>query len=376
MKMTSFTYHRFSFSPFPFPFPLSTWGGICLLLVLSSLSSLFLTVSLHAQNLRCTGTACNQGINSNQINELGVALRNGFGKKFAKRTLSAHNMVNIASTPYIGGVDLGLVTAGGQINVGIEKIEDRTEKTSSGASISKLDFNGIATQGLTYGGVSLGGILGIVGASNDFFDRINLFFGKSRFEAHLSALLNLDKTKYSFRNTYAGIRYQLIHAIGFSLLAKWQGLALHYGYIESFIDIEIEDADSDAQERFTIAGVGWRGENEFAIRSKAKTHVIELHTGVRVLFFLSATLGFGVAYTNGETEVDFDRTGNLYPGGVELTNATLTADITNFEHVSSLRTFYYKPGLEFNLPFFRIGVEITYQDKKTTGYGISMRIDI
>ena len=328
--------------------------------------------ALTAQALTCTGTLCPASI-VDDIDALGDLLKKNYGRDLARGFGRAHTISNIALTPQISNLKLGIFTLGAQLGMGREKEETEFEDTAAGSNIKKPDFNGFFAQYFVYGGVNLGFIFSLL-TSSDILDSIDIYYGSGDVKINHPVSISIDTLEYTARSTYYGIRYQLINPIGIFIVG-WQGLSLHVGRVASKGSIKLEDEDDDPDERFGIGDFNWKAENEIEFTTSAKTSIIELKTAFQVLF-LYASIGAGLAYNTIDTRFTFNRSGNLYTGSSQI-DALLTADFTNRYDTQVSRMYYGRMGLEFSfIPLTRLGLEYIYNSDELSAFSIGVRIDI
>ena len=337
------------------------------------LSIILSSYSLHAQSVSCTGAACPP---SASLDAVGQTIAGDYLRKLADGFTSAHAIANLGAIPYIGGVSLGLFTVGGQAAIGLNR-----SKSEDLSNLTDAEVGGIIPIALFYGGMNLK-LLKLIPAfsSLDFLNKTDIYFGQLNLKLNQSDIAKIDSLRSDLDATHIGVRYLVIENVSIPFLLTLQGLSLQFSYIQSSFKLKLEeDDDDDPYKRLNVpAGgveLGWLGENKLTVKSKAKSYAFSVNTGIRFLFFFSLTMGAGVAYHFSESEVRLERSGYLYLMSARQ-DANLTVDYTNRDGLESYKTFFYKMGFEFNIPFVRIGVEGTVIEKDLYGVSLGTRIDI
>ena len=337
------------------------------------------TVPLYAQIIRCEGVVCEseifREINS-EISNLEVQLREDYGKGLAKSFSEAHVASNLALQPYIGGLKLDHFTLGAKFSGGLEKTGGQKTNPSGRESKRPEALKGAAVQIFGYGGVNLGFIFGLLGASTDFLDDTDVFIGKLNVNTRVNELPGFPGASATFRSkaSYAGISHSIIDSFGWAILGQWLGLSFSASYLDSALDVILRLKDKDDSTEFQFQDFNWLGSMEVELASREYSHSFELNTGVRALYFLTITMGGGVSFHSGRTLVKLSRSGKIYRDNIEI-NANFIATLSDLQYTKEERYYYYKAGAEFNLPFTRIGVSGYYVNKNLYGASLDTRLD-
>ncbi len=289
--------------------------------------------------------------------------------------VEAHTIGNLTIMPQVAGMRLNLLTVGGQLSMGWVKRQDQQLSTESGESLENLTSGGLNPQLLFYTGVNIGTLFSLITLGSDVLDNIDLYFGVFTLEFNYTDLLGVDIIEFENKITYLGLRYQLIDSIGLAILAEWLGLSIRGSYINSESNVRLEEEDAEDSNSYMVAGLAWRGFSELIVDSRMQTGAFEINTGLRVLYFLTFTMSYGIAYHLGRTSVLFYREGDIYLNDAQLPGS-LIAEVSSKSHLKQWSYHYTKAGVEMNFPFTRIGAELSFKEDGFLGVSLALRLDI
>ena len=313
-----------------------------------------------------------------ELRQLENLLEENFGLDLGKGFVEAHAITNLAVTPAIGNGDFTFFSAGYQIGAGIRQNKiDTVEADDGNASLKGLNGNGIMIAGLGYFGFNVGNVWSYFGLSNEYLSRLQLYLGFFEYKHRLNELSDYQDINYKANTTYLGLRYLLIRPRGNAYLAKWLGLSTRIAVLTSKTNLDLESKDGVGRYEIDVLGNTflWDDNSEIRMKSKMASEILELHTGVRLLGFLTLNLGYGTSKHRGESEISFKHENYLSRNG-ELLNAFLSVNFSQKSSLSSHSIDYQRLGLGLNFPFFRIGGEYFLINKESKVIAINARVDI
>ena len=182
----------------------------------------------------------------------------------------------------------------------------------------------------------------------------------------LKGLKFKDQNKFSMRTNGIFTRYRLLDSDLFTIhrFVRFLGVSLGMGYYESKTKLNIIQASTDINIRLAAGSqMTW---NSFGLANYyvfIQSFPVEVSSGFKLFNYINATLGVGGTYNRGKLDMSYLRYGNAYlnDGNVfallcSTSNSYLGLQLRS---ESSIRKFsmYLKPGIEFDIPYFKLGFE-------------------
>jgi hypothetical protein len=220
--------------------------------------------------------------------------------------------------------------------------------------------------------------------------------------------LSIESTMIGF-----GVNYALVkaHNVGGSEtwwrreliggLAKWRGLSVGAGFIYSRNQINYHKKSFDediTSDEFSATGdghtlTGSLKVNPFVdigLEMKTYTIPLDITTSVQVLWLLNFTLGVGVDFNFGETDITLHssgavKVGDLYldgklispdalPEGTKITNGTLTVKGSTKDKAPSTLRPKVMTGIGVNLFPVKIDIPIIYYPQSGLAVGVTVAV--
>ncbi len=363
-------------------------------------SFLFVHTSLSAQ-ITCTGTACDYiPLTPEEYNQAFYEIQNQYTRGLFDDMAEALVIANI-TTPYIGTVNLQGVTFGANVGAGYTEGNEIDIDVPGVGIIEDIPSGGAAINGRLFGGVNLGWLL-----SQPFdpyaedengdrrtpsllaLSRFDVYFGGFKHTQTFSDEYNIDgRLRATVRSESFEVRYHLIEGsevFGGPLL-RFRGVSLGAGYASSAQRLRFAQEDTEPLGLNLVEGVRleWIGQNVALLENNVRSTMIELHTGIQLLYFLNLTIGGGIAKSKGQTDFFLTRYGPVYVSGSDPLsallgnnsqgNALLTLSLLEQGEVPE-DLHYLKGGVEFNLWALKIGIQGT-MTRANYGANVGLRFE-
>jgi len=286
-------------------------------------------------------------------------------KEILKNSTESAFLTNILSSGVGRGfvprfqMGVGVSVAGGQKeSITIETQNLKWENLPNGGfSLSpslNLDFN-------------LGWVLGR--PADSYWNRFTLYLHGLKIrlsQSDLSAANSLDQRLNvgTYLENYGGmLRWQVAmpRPIG-SYFFTWNGINLGAGAHLQNIEMQVLLANRNPQ-KLTWGGIEarWGGDAEFLYKTSTKTYNTDIRTGFGVLYLFHLTLGGGMSWNSGLSEISFQREGPF---------VLKTGSIASWEIPREFQQFFPTDTLEET---GRIGIRsrASGKSRKSLGYGLA-----
>ncbi|MEQ9363010.1 MAG: hypothetical protein RIF32_02135 [Leptospirales bacterium] len=334
--------------------------------------------SLHAQ-LTCTGAVCDSiPISSEEYNLLFNELQFQYTSDLFDRMAEAMVIANL-TTPYTGTVNLNDAwTFGANVGAGYTEADEIDITATNVGVIEDVPTGGAAVNGRFFLGVNLGKILGMgYDPYGEDPPPAPAWYSPARFDLYYSGLKHTERfnnekgvsgsLRATTRSESVEVRYHLIEGedlLG-GALVRFRGVSLGVGYSSMAQRLRYGAGETDTLGISLQEGVDleWIGQNFAILENNVRTTMIELRTGIQLLYFLNFTIGGGYAKSKGQTDFFLTRFGPLIIaqnplasllGGQESANLNLSL-LERGEVPDKL--YYLKGGVEFQILAFKLGIE-------------------
>ncbi len=296
--------------------------------------------------------------------------------------------------PPMGTVNLQRFTAGVHMGVGyvpIEKVDVTIPGVGTYYGITKA---GAGVSPRAFFGMNLGALFA---NSYDITATTGTpsMLSPARFDIYFSALERVETLQTSGEtkgdvtgNVYARgfeIRYHLVEGNNLLLgpMLRFRGVSIGVGSYHSRMDVDYRQTKSKiSYQPMASSEITWEGENRFHYASSVDTYPVDVRTGVQLLAFLNLTIGAGVVWSKGSSEVQFERTGPVYftsdlatALGYSLPSAVLSAKIKGNGDVPPQMAFG-RLGLEFNITVVKVSFEYMVTKGGVVGGNVGVRVEI
>ncbi|MCR9141291.1 MAG: hypothetical protein NXI24_03505 [bacterium] len=344
--------------------------------------------SLQAQ-LTCTGAVCETiPVSSEEYNRLFNELQLQYTNDLFDRMAEAMVISNLA-TPYTGTVNLNDAwTFGANVAAGYTEADEVDISATNVGVIEDVPTAGAAINGRFFVGVNVGKLFGMTydpfaGDSEDSEEgeesdnETPAFYSPARFDVYYGGLKHTERfnnekgvtgsLRATTRSESVEIRYHLVEGsdlAGGSLL-RFRGVSLGVGYSSMAQRLRYSAGETDTLTISLQEGINleWLGQNFALLENNVRSTMIELRTGVQLLYFLNLTIGGGYAQNKGQTDFFLTRFGPViiaqnpfesFFNTPESANLSLTL-LERGEIPADL--YYFKAGIEFNIAIFKLGIE-------------------
>lgn len=335
---------------------------------------------LHAQ-LTCTGAVCDTiPISSDEYNRLFNELQLQYSGDLFDRMAEAMVIANL-TTPYIGTVNLNdSWTFGANVGAGYTEADEIDITATNIGVIEDVPTGGAAINGRFFLGVNVGKFFGLGHdpyGDEDEMPSAPAWYSPARFDLYYSGLKHTERfnnekgvsgsLRATTRSESVELRYHLVEGsdlVGGALL-RFRGVSLGAGYSSMAQRLRYGAGETDTLGITLQEGINleWIGQNYAILENNVRTVMVELRTGVQLLYFMNLTIGGGYAKSKGQTDFFLTRFGPLIVaqnplasllGGQESANLTLTL-LERGEVPEKL--YYIKGGIEFQILAFKLGIE-------------------
>lgn len=344
---------------------------------------------LNAQMI-CSGSACSAlPISNQQLDEVFSALRFQYFDEVLKDMSNAMVYSGMHISPS-GVVNLREFTIGAALTASTTKARKLDVYVPSYGTLTDMPSAGISVVPKLFVGFNLGYLFSGEPYNWYVLDR----FGLHRFDFYISGLnLSLNEMqKYAkpkkdeqyggfSKSIAAELRYHLVEggdreAAFFS----FSGVSLGLGY--NRIEQKLSYTRSKSKVKLN-AGSGttivWDGQDNILYHSKMDVVPVSIRTGIQFLYLLRLSVGGGVAFSKGSSELELSRFGRAYANndlaallGLNLPDAYLSLALKGSGGPSSPRNAFATVGLEINIPFVKLFVDAA-GDQKNYSANVGVR---
>ena len=204
------------------------------------------------------------------------------------------------------------------------------------------------------------------------------WYSPARFDVYYGALKHTERIneengvngrlRATTRSESVEIRYHLLEGsdIFGGPMLRFRGVSLGVGYSSMGQRLRYNTSESDELSILLEEGITleWLGQNLMVMENNIRTTMIELRTGVQLLYFLNLTVGGGFARSVGQTDFLLTRFGPVILSNNPLASLFAGAGNTADLSLSLLergyvppKLYYLKAGIEFNILAFKLGIE-------------------
>ncbi len=379
--------------------------------------------TLRAQAV-CQGTACGSlPITADQLGGLAVNLKFQYADLLTRDMADASTAGTLLGLPqgsvkmdgtYVGGIGIGF---------GFESTYNVFVFTEYG-SLTGIESGGYSLNPKFFGGVNLGRVLGKndgdrlgpfewnrIEVYGSFFNRTISNGNGAQFNAGDGFVFNeqqalqangtldltqgftFDATKgvrFSDQNSIAlsaqgvEVRYVALEG-GDSLGVSWiefMGVSAGVGFYRSSADLEVIQATSELEINLGSAGtVVWDSWGLATYNLSMRSIPVEVRSGLEFWGFLRLTGAAGISFNSGTVSLSYIRYGNAFVRDTNLfsflgstSDSNLGVVVASDAKIRS-NTFYFKPGVEFSFPYFKLTFE-GLMSRQSEGFNLGMRVEI
>jgi hypothetical protein len=341
-------------------------------LILSLL--LFPFTGLQAQMI-CTGSACSSlPVSSDYLNQVFYSLEAQYLNEVLKDMSNAAGMAGVQLSPS-GVVNLREFTLGGQMALGAAEKRKLNVYVPGYGTIEDMPSAGIAAVPRIFMGFNAGYIF----SGEPRAWSTPSFLSPYRFDVYISGLnmslssmkefakpkKNEDYDGFS-KSIGAEVRYHLVE--GGDREAFWfafTGVSLGLGY--NRVEQKLQYVKKNSKVKLN-AGSGttviWNGENRITYNSRMDVIPVSIRTGFQFLYLFRLSVGGGVAWTKGSSNLELRRFGRAYASndyaallGITLPDAYLDLRLKGKGGPDRPSQAFATLGLEINIPFIKLFVD-------------------
>lgn len=350
----------------------------------------FLPGGLQAQ-MTCTGSACAAlPVSRTQMDSIYNAVRDQYLNKVMEDMASAAVMTGSQISP-TGVVNLREFTVGLAAGAGATTERKLTVMIPGYGTANDMPSMGVAImpRGL------IGSNVGYLFSSNPQnwedpgmlslyrFDVYLVGFGGSLNELRdLVKVSDNVKWNVSSRTVGGEVRYHLIEGSDReSWLFAFSGVSLGLGYSHVQQQIDITQKNSKVSLDAGSAGtIVWKADNQLRYDSWTDVYPLTVRTGVQLFYVLRLSVGGGVAWAKGSSNVVLQRSGVAYLQndlaaslGLTLPDALLAMRLEGVGGPPKARYSFATAGLELNIPLVKVFLDVQGSKRETAAsLGIRM----
>lgn len=168
----------------------------------------------------------------------------------------------------------------------------------------------------------------------------------------------------------AGVNYGLIHGASFADgLAAWRGLSIGLGVLYNSNDATV-DAKKGLPGGIQTANLQLGQHTQFGVSSSILSIPVDIVTSVQLLYILNVTLGFGLDFNSGQSNITIKAPATvLGPGGVQVASILIDAS-TNGITPDAVRARMVT-GVGLNFGPVKIDLPVTWYFSSGVGIGLS-----
>lgn len=350
----------------------------------------FLPFQIKAQ-MYCVGDGCSQlPLQSTELENIFFALRSNYLNEVLS-DMSTANAVALLNTIPSGVVNLNEFTIGANISLAQTKPRKIDVVVPNYGTLEDVPSSGVSM----IPGAFIGANVGYLFSDKPSLNKLP-WYSAYRYDLYISYLnsaLDSEKTGNKKKNEEWNVvsksiglelRYHLLDGNKeISYLFGFSGISLGIGYHNAIQKLTYKQLNSKITMNAAYnTDVVWKADNTLDFKSKMDVYLVDIRTGIQLLFFFRFSIGAGHSWIKGNTEVSFNRYGL----------ATITSDILTllgYQPPSAYLGLYMRVngspaqknitfltlGLEFNLPFFKIFLDLKgNQDLYGTNFGVRLAL--
>lgn len=346
--------------------------------------------ALQAQ-MTCTGSACAAlPVSTGQLDSIFTAVRDQYLNRVMEDMATAAVITGSQISP-TGVVNLREFTVGLSVGAGMTAEHKVSVAVPGYGVVNDLPSRGVAAIPRAMVGTNLGYLFSSDSQNWKDPGRLSLYrfdlylagFGGSMNELRdLVKMSDSLKWNASSRSMGGELRYHLIEGSDReNWLFAFTGVSLGVGYSRVQQHIDVTQKNSKVSLDAGSAGtVIWKADNTLRYDSWTDVYPVTLRTGVQLLYFLRLSVGGGVAWAKGSSNLVVQRSGIAYLQndlasalGLALPDALLTMRLEGVGGPPKARYSYATAGVEINIPFVKIFLDGQASKRESAAsFGIRM----
>ncbi|MCB1173694.1 MAG: hypothetical protein KDK39_09020 [Leptospiraceae bacterium] len=363
---------------------------------------LLMPVQLAAQ-LTCSGGGCQYlPLNQSQLNQMYYEMSSQVTRPLADNYAKAAAAANLM-TPYIGSTNLQGLTFGGYLNAGYYDAEAKDISIPNVGQLEDTQLSAANTYPSLFAGINLGSLLGHAydPYEDENREREPGLLSPTRFDVYVIGLKwahserkeeegqLVGRSRYGVRSKGFQVRYHLTHGKDWlGSVIRWNGVSLMAGMIDTSTTIDYADTSEDSQTLtldqapYTGASLIWTGNALVAkVQSDIKSYPVELQSGLQLMHLLTITLGGGMAWHTGGTQLFVTKSGQAFldsqlaAASNPDTSAYLSFGLLE-ESAPPARMMYAKVGVELSLIVLKVGVQAMATNDRNYAGNITLRMEL
>ncbi len=350
----------------------------------------FFPFNLWSQ-MYCIGDGCSQlPIQSSDLENIFYSLRNNYLKEVLS-DMSTANAVALLNTIPTGVVNLEEFTIGANLSFAQTKSRKIDVVVPSYGTLEDVPSTGVSMIPSAFIGTNLGYLFSNKPSLNKL-----PWYSLYRFDLYiiyLNSSLDSEKTGNKKKNeewnvvsksTGIEFRYHLVEGNReISYLLGFSGVSLGVGYHNTIQGITYKQLNSKITMNAAYnTDLIWKADNTVDFKSKMDVYLVDIRTGIQLLYFFRFSIGAGHSWIKGNTNVIFNRYGLvtitsdiLTLLGYQIPNSYLGLYIEGNGSPPKKNITFLTFGFEFNLPFFKIFVDLKgNQDLYSTNIGVRLAL--
>ncbi len=339
---------------------------------------LLITIFFYQKHLMaqiyCQGDGCSYlPINDKQLNNIFYALQTNYFNEVLE-DMSTANAFSLINTVPASMVNLNEVTIGVSASIAQTQIRKIDVFVPDYGTIEDAPSAGVALIPNFFIGTNIGYLF-----SNKPRQSYLPWYSPHRFDiiiSYLNSGINneeVGKTKknesWEVKSKSYGIdlRYHLAQGDKeISYLFGFSGISLGISYhrVNQILNYVQKDYKFTFNATYNTDLI-WKGDNTFEYNNKMDVYSVDLRTGIQLLYFFRFSLGAGHSWLKGTSNLQLNRFGPITVSSDYLTllglnppNAYLGILLQGSGSPKHKNITYISTGLEFNLPVFKIFVEL------------------
>lgn len=330
-------------------------------------------VQLNAQ-MYCTGDGCSSlPLQNSDLNNIFYSLQTNYLNEVLK-DMSTANAIALLNTVPTGVVNLEEFTLGVNISGSQTKPRKIDVFVPNYGTIEDVPSVGVSIIPGAFIGTNIGYL---------FSEKTSLselpWYSPFRFDVFLSYLnsgLNSDKVgnkkkneewDLSSRSTGLEIRYHLAEGDKeVSYLFGFNGVSIGIGYHKAIQKLTYKQLNSKITMNAAYnTDLNWKADNILNYNSKMDVYLIDIRTGIQLLYLFRFSIGAGHSWVKGNSEVEFNRYGPvtitsdlLTLLGLQMPTSYLGILLKGSGSPKDSNITFLTFGFELNIPIFKIFIDL------------------
>lgn len=329
--------------------------------------------NLKAQ-MYCQGDGCSSlPLDSNQMNKIFYALQTNYLNEVLD-DMSTANAYALVNTIPGGVVNLNELTMGVGVSVAQTSVRKIDVAVPDYGTIEDMPSSGVALIPSFFIGTNLGYLF----ATKPTLSKLP-WYSLHRFDLYLSYLnsginneqIGTGKKNESWevlsKSVGTELRYHLSEGDKeVSYLFGFSGVSLGFGYHQVNQNIDYKQKDSKVSLNATYnTDLTWKADNEIQYKNKMDVYLVDIRTGIQLLYFFRFSIGAGHSWLKGSSSLKLQRFGPvtitsdfLTLLGYKTPDAYLGILLQGNGSPKQKNITYLTLGLELNIPVFKIFIDI------------------